>query len=188
MPLVRGERGPNVTPMSNEEKALATLVQLVYGRYCVWLSRADPAQLITPSCIRCQGKRVSVHRSNRKPILDYRCKSCKKVFNCWSGTVFRGSHRRASELLRFVALVIERTPTKRIGVELGWNRPWLVTLRRRVESMPEIPRLRAAVTGRASQVNGLWPSDLRKLARKLSGTNTPNEENASSELGGAPAP
>ena len=37
-------------------------------------------------CPRCGGDRLGVHRRHRDPVIDYRCRDCRRVFNIFTGT------------------------------------------------------------------------------------------------------
>ena len=68
--------------------------QACYDRLVGWL---HPDGL---ACPRCHGADTSyVHRRDRDPILDYRCRACRCVFNAFTGTALQGTKRRPVALL-----------------------------------------------------------------------------------------
>src|SRR5262245_360436 len=73
-------------------------------------------------CPKCGMAEPSVHRSARKPVLDYRCCWCNRVFNAWTETPFQGTPRRPPELLQIVQGILEGVATARLARDLGCSR------------------------------------------------------------------
>src|SRR5438045_3230365 len=94
----------------NELSCLRKVLILCRGRRDGWVSLSDPPELVTPCCPRCRSLEVRVHRKHRAPVLDYRCRYCNRVFNCFNGTVFQGTHRAPSELVKLIVGVVKRMP------------------------------------------------------------------------------
>ena len=153
-----------------ETKALILLVQLVHGRRCCWLRMSDPPALARPSsCPHCKSAQVRIHRRGREPVVDFRCRKCRKVFNVWQGTVFAGTHRTPTELLLLIEAIIDGRNNSAIAKSFGWQRAWVIQMARRLEQEPFVQGLAKAVISSqgSQQFNGLWPSDIRKLLRKV---------------------
>jgi transposase-like protein len=144
----------------NEKSCLTKVLILCRGRGDGWITREDPPRMMRPVCPRCQEVEVKVHRSHRKPILDYRCPSCRKVFNCLSGTVFQGTHRTPSELVKLIIGVVKKMSSVRLARINSWQRAWLVSVRRRLEELPWIKALREDGENAKRQSNGLRLRDL----------------------------
>lgn len=52
------------------------------------------------ACPRCGlRQRLGVHYRHRAPVQDFQCGACGRVFNAWTGTILRGTHRRPSQIL-----------------------------------------------------------------------------------------
>jgi transposase-like protein len=85
------------------------------------------------ACPRCGGRRLSVHRRHRDPVLDHRCRDCRRVFNAFTGTAFHKTQRRPSELVLILRGVAQGTPTARLARELGRDRIKLLALRHRFQ-------------------------------------------------------
>ena len=68
-----------------------------YAKLLAWL---HPDGLACPRC----GSRddLHVHRRHRAPVLDYRCSSCRRVFNAYTGTGLHATKRRPVELVLIV--------------------------------------------------------------------------------------
>jgi transposase-like protein len=72
-----------------------------------------------------------VHRRGRAPVLDFRCGPCKRVFNAFTGTAWRGAKRRPRELVRIVRGFAQGVPTAPLARELDGDRSELLNLRHR---------------------------------------------------------
>jgi transposase-like protein len=68
--------------------------QACYDKLVAWL---HPDGLVCPGCGG--GDTFSIHRRDRVPILDYRCRTCRRVFNAFTGTALQGTKRRPVALL-----------------------------------------------------------------------------------------
>ena len=90
-----------------------------------------PAGLGCPGCGTQGG--LYVHRRHRAPVLDYRCSTCGRVFNAWTGTALQGTHRRPSEILRILRAIVGKLSTAQLARNLGRQRATLHQLRRRLE-------------------------------------------------------
>src|SRR5512147_15709 len=82
------------------------------------------------ACPRCGARdRLGVHRRHRAPILDYRCKSCRRVSNALTGTALQGSRRSVVELMLILRGIAQGVPTAQLARELGCDRKELLRLR-----------------------------------------------------------
>jgi predicted RNA-binding Zn-ribbon protein involved in translation (DUF1610 family) len=50
------------------------------------------------ACPRCGGDRLGVHRKHRAPIIDYRCRDCRRVSNAYTDTALHKTSRRPSAI------------------------------------------------------------------------------------------
>jgi transposase-like protein len=86
------------------------------------------------ACPRCgQQRQLGVHSRHREPVLEYQCGACGRVFNAWTGTILRGTHRRPSQILLILHGVATGEPTARMARELGCDRKHLLELRHRLQ-------------------------------------------------------
>jgi transposase-like protein len=99
-----------------------------YAQLLHWL---HPDGLACPRCGAREG--LGVHRRHRAPILDYRCKACRRVFNALTGTALRGSRRSVVELMLILRGFAQGVPTAQLARELGCDRKELLTLRHRLQ-------------------------------------------------------
>ena len=89
------------------------------------------------TCPRCGGghDRYTVHRRRRcSPVVDYRCKGCRRVFNLFTGTAWQGARRSPAEVLLILRGFAQGVPTARLARELGVSRPHLLELRQEVQA------------------------------------------------------
>jgi len=82
------------------------------------------------ACPRCGG----VHRRHRAPVLDYRCRDCRRVFNAYTGTALHKTSRSPSALVLILRGIAQGTTTARMARELGCDRMKLLALRHRLQA------------------------------------------------------
>ena len=70
------------------------------------------------ACPRCRSTRLSVHRRHRAPVLDHRCRDCRRVFNAFTGTALQGTNRRPSTLVLILRGVAQGVSTAQLAREL----------------------------------------------------------------------
>ena len=99
-----------------------------YQKLLNWL---HPDGLVCPRCGARDG--LGVHRRHRAPILDYRCQTCRRVFNAFTGTALQGSRRSVVELMLILRGVAQGVPTAQLARELECDRKELLTLRHRLQ-------------------------------------------------------
>ena len=99
-----------------------------YAKLLAWL---HPDGLACPRC----GSRddLHVHRRHRAPVLDYRCSSCRRVFNAYTGTGLHATKRRPVELVLIVRGFAQGVPTAQLARELGCDRSELLGFRHRLQ-------------------------------------------------------
>jgi transposase-like protein len=87
------------------------------------------------TCPRCGGDRLPVHRHHKgSPVVDHRCKGCRRVFNLFTGTPWQGAHRTPAEILLILRGFTQGVSTARLARELGASRPHLLELRHEVQA------------------------------------------------------
>jgi len=86
-------------------------------------------------CPRCRLENgLKVHRRNRWPVVDYRCKACGRVFNVFTNTVFQGTSRSPADLLMILRGIALGVTTAQLARELNRNRPRLLELRHVIQN------------------------------------------------------
>ncbi len=99
-----------------------------YAKLVHWL---HPGGLACPRCGACD--ELGVHRRHRAPILDLRCKACRRAFNAFSGTALHGTKRRPVELVLIVRGFAQGVPTAQLARELDCDRSELLGFRHRLQ-------------------------------------------------------
>jgi transposase-like protein len=99
--------------------------------YAKLLHGLHPDGLVCPRCGARDG--LGVHRRHRAPILDYRCRVCRRVFNAFTGTALQGSRRPVVELMLILRGFAQGVPTAQLARELGCDRKELLALRHRFQ-------------------------------------------------------
>ena len=84
------------------------------------------------ACPRCGGDRLGVHRAHRAPILDYRCRDCRRVFNAFTGTALHKTRRPPSALILILRGFAQGATTARLARETGCDRVKLLGLRHKL--------------------------------------------------------
>jgi len=88
--------------LMDEEVCYAKLVQALH-----------PAGLACPRCKTAD--QITVHRRHRAPVLDYRCWSCRRVFNAFTGSALQGTKRRPGELILILRGISQGVPTAQLA-------------------------------------------------------------------------
>lgn len=85
-----------------------------------------------PVCPRCgETERIHVHNRDQAPVEDFRCKTCRRVFNVHTGTVFQKSRRRCSHIVLIIQGFTQGKSTNLLSRELGCEYDTLLELRHR---------------------------------------------------------
>jgi transposase-like protein len=100
------------------------------------------------TCPRCGGgrDRYTAHRRrDGSPVVDYRCRDCRRVFNLFTGTPWQGTHRAPAQILLILRGFAQGAPTAALARELGASRPHLLALRHAVQARAAAAAPRAAL-------------------------------------------
>lgn len=88
-----------------------------------------------PVCPRCgETERIHVHNRDQAPVEDFRCKTCRRVFNVHTGTVFRKTRRRCSHVILIIQGFMQGKSTNLLARELGCEYDTLLELRHRYQA------------------------------------------------------
>src|SRR4051812_27116657 len=85
------------------------------------------------ACPRCGSDRLGVHRRHREPVLDYRCRDCRRVFNAFTGTALQKTAHSPAALVLILRGFAQGVPTARLARELGCDRMKLLALRHKLQ-------------------------------------------------------
>src|SRR5712691_6274539 len=76
------------------------------------------------------GARVQLpHMSDRGPLVDYRCRTCGKVFNLFTGTVWSRTHYSCRHVVLIVRGFAQGVPTLHLAKELQLDYETVLTRR-----------------------------------------------------------
>ena len=112
--------------------------------------------------------RAYVHKKDRAPILDYRCKACGRCFNVFTGTVFQNTKHNAAEVVQILRGVCQGTPTAQLAREMGASRYWLLLWRHKLQALVAARRVRSALTDTAVEADEMYQNagEKRGTARR----------------------
>ena len=97
------------------------------------LDLLHPDGLTCPGCGG--GHCYNVHRRRAaSPVVDYRCKNCRRVFNLFTGTAWQGTHRTPAAILLILRGFAKGTTTAELARELKASRRHLLELRHEVQA------------------------------------------------------
>jgi transposase-like protein len=83
-----------------------------------------------PTCPRCgEADRIHLHNRDQAPIEDFRCRTCKRVFNVHTGTIFQKTRRRCSHAILILQGFMQGKSTNLLSRELGCEYDTLLKLR-----------------------------------------------------------
>jgi hypothetical protein len=71
------------------------------------------------TCPRCGGDRFGVHSRHREPIIDDRCRDCRRALDAFTGTALQTTSRGPAALVLILRGVAQSAPTARMARKLG---------------------------------------------------------------------
>jgi transposase-like protein len=101
-----------------------------YERLAGWL---HPDGLRCPKCNR--DDQMHVHRRERDPLWDYRCRRCNRVFNVYTGTALQGTKRDPVQLVLILRGFAQGVSTARLARELYCDRIELLRFRHKLQGL-----------------------------------------------------
>lgn len=98
-----------------------------------WLEKHLHVQgLSCPGCAEPKTK-ARVFRGSKRGLLDYRCNSCQRVYNLYSGTLFAGSCLRPAKVVLLLRGICKGESSLALAAELKLSRTTVHTYRRKVQ-------------------------------------------------------
>ena len=76
-----------------------------------------------------------IHKRDRAPIFDYRCKTCGRCFNLFTGTVLQRTHYHAVQIVQLLHGIAEGKPTVQLARGMGVDRKGLLIRRHQLQSL-----------------------------------------------------
>lgn len=120
-----------------------------------------------------------VHKKDRWPILDYRCKTCGRCFNVFTNTVLQGTKHNATAIVQLLRGIAQGTPTARLAREMGVDRKWLLVRRHQLQALAAQNRDGSALTDPVVETDELYQNagEKRGKARESRrSTQTPGQQ------------
>ena len=88
------------------------------------------------ACPRC-GAREGLNIRRRRaesPVVDHRCKGCRRVFNMFTDTPWQGTHLGPAQILLILRGIARGEPTATLAREVGISRQHLLRLRHAIQA------------------------------------------------------
>jgi transposase-like protein len=109
-------------------------------------------------CPRCGARdRLIVQDRDKAPLVDYECQHCRCIFNLFTGTVFRYTHRSLPDLYAIVRGIAQGVSTNQLRRELGCDYKGLLKLRHKIQAWIEAAlRGSPPLAGRAVEADEMY--------------------------------
>ena len=92
-----------------------------------------PEGFVCPRCGAHDG--LNIHRRQKdSPVIDYRCKACRRVFNMFTDTLWQGTHLSPAQILLILRGIAQGVPTAKLAREVGISRQHLLRLRHAIQA------------------------------------------------------
>jgi transposase-like protein len=93
----------------------------------------QPAGFACPGCGARDG--LNIHRRRPDtPVVDYRCKGCRRVFNMFTNTPWQGTHLSPAQILLILRGIAQGATTAKLAREVGISRQHLLRLRHAIQA------------------------------------------------------
>ena len=97
-----------------------------------------------------------IHKRDRAPILDYRCKTCGRCFNLLTGTVWQGTHYNEVQIVQLLHGIADGKPTAQLAREMGVDRKWLLIRRHQLQSFGSQARFQEPLPDPVVEVDEMY--------------------------------
>jgi transposase-like protein len=110
------------------------------------------------ACPRCAARKgLNIHRRHAaSPVIDYRCKGCRRVFNAYTGTPWQGTHFRPATILLIVRGITQGVPTAQLARELGLCRTYLLKLRHEIQARAQAEQDRTPLPDAQAEADEMY--------------------------------
>jgi transposase-like protein len=86
------------------------------------------------ACLRCQARDgLNGYGRPETPVLDYRFKGCRRVFNVFTETPWQGTHLSPAQILLILRGIAQGVPSAKLAREVGISRQHMLRLRHEVQ-------------------------------------------------------
>ena len=114
-----------------------------------------PDGFACPSCGARDG--LNIHRRRPdSPVVDFRCRGCRRVFNMFTATSWQGTHLSPAQILLILRGIAQGVPTAKLAREVGISRQHLLRLRHAIQARARRRRPHA-VAGRPDRGRRVVP-------------------------------
>jgi transposase-like protein len=76
-----------------------------------------------------------VHKRDRDPVLDYRCKTCGRCFNIFTGAVLQGTKYTVTQIVQLLRGIAQGISTAQLAREMSVDRKWLLVRRHQLQAL-----------------------------------------------------
>ena len=97
-----------------------------------------------------------IHKRDRTPIFDYRCKTCGRCFNLFTGTVWQGTHYNEVQVVQLLHGIADGKPTAQLAREMGVDRKWLLIRRHQLQSLGSLARCQEPLPDPVVEVDEMY--------------------------------
>jgi len=133
-----------------------------------------------------------IHKRDRTPILDYRCRTCGRCFNLFTGTVLQGTHYNEVQIVQLLHGIAEGKPTAQLAREMGVDRKWLLIRRHQLQSLGSQARSQEPLPDPVVEVDEMYQNagEKRRTASPCGGSpSSARQQSARAwNVGAGPAP
>jgi len=114
-----------------------------------------------------------VHKRDREPILNYRCKRCGRCFNVFTGTVLQRIKYSPVQIVALLRGMVQGVSTWQLAREMGVDRKWLLVWRHKLQALAEQRRCRSALTDRVTEADEMYQNAGEKRRTALESRRSP---------------
>jgi len=107
-------------------------------------------------------KECFVYRRDRTPILNYRCKICKRCFNLFTDTVLQGTHYSVIQIVQLLQGIAQGTSTAQLAREMGVDRKWLLHRRHKLQKSAYEARCREPLHDKVTESDEMYQNSGEK--------------------------
>jgi hypothetical protein len=142
-----------------DKQCLVKLLQLLGRGDWSALLRETRKAPFCPPCPTCKCK-AKKHRSHETHGYDYRClrRTCSKVFNAWTGSVFEGTHRSPRDLAALIFGFLYQISPSRFHKDLRWHKTSVSLTLKRLQGQTGLGKLKEGGT-----VNGVGMNEIAQF-------------------------
>ena len=97
-----------------------------------------------------------IHKRDRAPILDYRCKGCGRCFNIFTETVLQGTKYNAVHIVQLLRGIAQGVSTARLAREMGVDRKWLLVRRHQLQQLAAQARSKAPLEDEVTEADEMY--------------------------------